>query len=90
MGPFNCYVTLGGVGGVKIFQKSVTLQLIFPLTERYRGGGGGVKNFQKSVTLQLIFPLTECYRGWGGVKICPKKRYVTVEWPLMVSGCSFI
>ena len=55
----------GGWGGVKIFQKSVTLQLILPLTKCYRGWGG-VKIYPKMRYVTVEWPqklptLDECF-----------------------------
>ena len=41
-------------------------------------GGGGVRFFGKKVRFNVIFAL----RGGGG-PISRKKRYVTLEWPLI-------
>ena len=59
-GPFKCYVTQMGVGGVKFSGK-----------KRYEG----IRFYVISVT-----------RGWVGVQFPEKKRYVTLECPLVVTN----
>ena len=57
LGPFKCYVTQMGVGGVNFYGK-----------KHYEG---------------VRFNVISVTRGWVGVHFPGKKRYVTLEWPLM-------
>ena len=44
---------------------------------------GGVSNFQKKHYEGLWFNVISIARGWVGVNFEKKKRYVTLEWPLI-------
>ena len=50
-----------------------------------RGGGGEGAVDERYVTLGGVYrpALRSVTRGWGGVKFPGKKRYVTLEWPLI-------
>ena len=50
------------------------------------GGGRGGVNFSGTKALRrcVNFNVISATRGWVGVQFPGKKRYVTLEWPLMV------
>ena len=47
------------------------------------GVGGGVKFSGKKRYEGVKFNVIIVTRGWVGVQFPEKKRYVTLEWPLM-------
>ena len=47
------------------------------------GGGGGVKFSRKKRYEGVRFNVISVTRGWVGVQFPEKKRYVTLEWPLI-------
>ena len=47
------------------------------------GVGGGVKFSEKLRYEGVIFNVISVTRGWVGVQFPGKKRYVTLEWPLI-------
>ena len=47
-------------------------------------GGGGCKIFRKKCYKGVTFNVICITRGWVGVQFPEKKRYVTLEWPLIV------
>ena len=49
------------------------------------GGGGVVKLSGKKRYEGVRFNVISVTRGWVGVQLPGKKRYVTLEWPLMGS-----
>ena len=46
-------------------------------------GGGGVKFSGKKHYKGVRFNVISVTRGWVGVQIPGKKRYATLEWPLI-------
>ena len=49
--------------------------------------GVGVSNFQKNNIMKTVwFNVVGVSRG-GGVKFLGKKRYLSLEWPFLLSSC---
>ena len=72
----------GGVG-CQIFRKKALRRCKVQCYLCYEGVGGG-SNFQKKALRRCKVQCYLCYEGVGGGTISRKKRYVTLEWPLIL------
>ena len=52
------------------------------------GVGGGCQIFQKKLYEGLRFNFISIMRVWVGGQFRPKKRYVTLQWPLICFQCT--
>ena len=63
------YLFVGIKGAIQVLRKAV--------------GGGGCQLSRKKCYDGVRFNVISVTRGWVGVKFPGKKRYVTLEWPLI-------